>query len=214
MVRYTPELRVTILLFLVLVGAPAVSGQLFVAGLAGVADLSGAAATRTNPPAASNYDPMIGLAWSVAAGYHWNDWLSGQAGYSGNRNRILSTAVAVASVTNPLDGTSIPGFAFQQQDVTQSQASVGADFMVYFRPRSSHLRPYVAVGPAWVRILSESKPGFHVAVGVDAMSRSGWGFRYAFGETMTGNPLAQALRPPASRSLMNFQSLFGIVKRF
>ena len=200
MLRYTPDLRAPILLFLVIVSASAASCQLFVAGLAGVADLSGAAATRANPPAASSYDPMIGSAWSVAAGYHWSDWFSGQAGYSWNRNRVVSTAVA--------------GAFFQQQEATVSQSAAGADFMVYFRPRSSHLRPYVAVGPAWVRILAESKPGFHVAVGVDAISRSGWGLRYTFGEMMTVNPLADALRPPASRSLMNFQNLFGIVKRF
>ena len=193
-------MRVKLLIALVVLNVPHACGQFFVSGLAGVADLSGAAAVRATPPAASSYDPKLGLAWNVSAGYQFNDWLSGQVGYTWNRNQILSSAVAGAS--------------FQQQEVTHSQAAVGADFMVYFRPRSSNLRPWVAVGPALVRIDSASKPGFRAAVGVDLTSRSGWGFRYTFGETMTANPFAEALRPPSSKGLMNFQNLFGIMKRF
>ena len=176
------------------------SGQWFVSGLAGVADLTAAVAVRANPPAASSYEPKLGLAWNVSAGYHFNDWLSGQVEYTWNRNRIVSTAVV--------------GGSFQQQEVTHSQAAVGADFMVYFRHRSSRLRPYLAVGPALVRIDSASKPGFRAAVGVDLISRSGWGLRYTFGETMTANPFAEALNPPSSKRLMNFQNLFGFVKHF
>ena len=198
--RYTPDLPAKLLLSLFALSLTDASGQWFVSGLAGVADLTAAAAVRANPPAASSYDPKLGSAWNVSAGYHFNDWLSGQVGYTWNRNRIVSTAVAGAS--------------FEQQEVMQSQVAVGADFMLYFRPRSRRLRPYVAVGPALVRVASAGKPGFRAAVGLDLMSRSGWGFRYTFGETMTANPFAEALHPPASKRLMNFQNLFGFVKHF
>ena len=101
-----------------------------------------------------------------------------------------------------------------QQDAVRSQHSVGADVLLYFRPRSSHIRPYLSAGPAWVRSLSEDKPGLRVAVGMDLMLKSGWGFRYAFSEMMTANPFGAALHPRATTRLMNFQNLFGVVKRF
>ena len=46
------------------------------------------------------------------------------------------------------------------------------------------------------------------------MLRAGWGLRYSFSETMSANPFAAALNPPAHNTLMNFQNLFGFVKVF
>ncbi len=176
--------------------------QAYVTGLGGFAALSGAAAVQSSPPAAASYDAKVGAALNFETGYHLNDWFSGQAGYIWNRNRIVSSM---------LDA---PGGMLVQQAAIRSQHSAGADLLLYFRPRSSQIRPYLSAGPAWVRALSENKLGYRVAVGTDLMLKSGWGFRYSFSEMMTANPFGAALRPQAASKLMNFQNLFGIIKRF
>ena len=175
--------------------------QAYVTGLGGFAALSNAAAVQSAPPAVSSYDAKVGAALNFETGYHINDWFSGQAGYIWNRNRIVSTGLAT-------------GGPLVQQEALRSQHAVGADLLLYFRPRSSQIRPYLSAGPAWVRALSKNKPGFRVAVGADLMLKSGWGFRYSFSEMMTGNYFGETLRPPAASKLMNFQNLFGIIKRF
>ena len=51
-------------------------------------------------------------------------------------------------------------------------------------------------------------------MGIDVSVRKGLGVRYSFSEMMSSNPFAAKLNPPAGGSLMNFQNLFGVVKRF
>ena len=46
------------------------------------------------------------------------------------------------------------------------------------------------------------------------LGKSGWGVRYAFLETIQGNPISQRLDPVGKRRLANFQNLFGVVKYF
>ena len=174
---------------------------MFVAGLGGFAALSGAAAAQANPPTTSSYDPKLGAAFDVEAGYHFNDWISVQGGYIWNRNSI---------VTSELSG----GGPLVQQRAVQSQGAACADVLLYFRPRSNWVRPYLSAGPAWVRVLSENKAGLRVAVGADLVHKSGWGFRYSFSEMMTANPFGAALHPAAAPRLMNFQNLFGVIKQF
>ncbi|MBI4910247.1 MAG: outer membrane beta-barrel protein [Acidobacteria bacterium] len=187
-------------LFLALGIALPVSGQYFLAGLGGAAAVSNAAAVQSQPPAASNYDSKVGPACNVEFGRHLSDWISVQGGYIWNRNRIITSEVA--------------GAVFRQSIETQSQHAVGADLMGYFRPRSSLLRPYLSVGPAWVRVLQQNKPGLRVAVGIDIRIGSGFAFRYSFSEMISGNPLALRLRPTVGGKLMNFQNLFGVAKVF
>ncbi len=174
--------------------------QVFVTGVGGSAALSNAAAASASPVSASNYDAKLGPALNFALGYHWTDWFSVQAGYIWNRNRIVTTAIA--------------GSSFIQQQPSASQNAYGADLHLYFRPRASHIRPYLSAGPAWVRIAGQNKAGLRVAVGVDLMSRSGWGLRYTFSEMISANPFAAALHPPAEGKLMNFQNLVGFIKTF
>ena len=169
-------------------------------GLGGFAALSGAAAAQASPAAAASYDAKVGAAFNFEAGYHLNDWFSGQAGYTWNRNWIVSSELT--------------GGVLIQREAVRSQSAVGAEVLLYFRPRSSWVRPYLSAGPAWVRVLSENKPGLRVAVGADLMLKSGWGFRYSFSEMMTANPFGAALHPAAGAKLMDFQNLFGVVKRF
>lgn len=181
--------------------SPQASGQFFAAAMGGVAALSSAAAAQANPAAASSYAPKVGPALNIEAGYHLTDWFSVQAGYIWNQNPIESAELSAAS--------------FRQISREEQQHSMGADLMVFFRPRNNWVRPYLSAGPAWVRVASENRLGFRVAVGADLMwRRSGWGVRYSFSEMMTSNPFASALHPPASGGLMNFQNLFGVVKTF
>ena len=109
---------------------------MFISGMGGAAALSGAAAVQASPPGASNYDPKVGAALNFEAGYHFDDRFSAQAGYIWNRNRIIASEVS--------------GALFTQRISTQSEHAFGGEFMVYFRPRSSWVRPYLSAGPAWV----------------------------------------------------------------
>ncbi len=171
-------------------------------GLGGAAALSNSAAASAQPVvSASNYDAKLGPAWNAGVGYHIDDWFSVQAGYIWNRNRIIASQVI--------------GAAFLQKEDVRTQHAIAADVMLYFRPRTSRIRPYLSAGPAWVRMLSQNKPGLRVAVGVDLMSRrTGWGFRYSFSEMTSANPFGKALQPPGQRRLMNFQNIFGVIKTF
>ena len=140
--------------------------QAYVTGSGGFAALSNASAVRSSPPAVSSYDAKVGAALNFEAGYHINDWFSGQAGYIWNRNRIVSSTFGSGS------GMLV------QQDAIRSQHAVDAEVLLYFRPRSSQIRPYLSAGPAWVRALSENRLGLRVAVGADLMLKSGWGFQH------------------------------------
>ena len=185
-----------------LIGAPIAHAQFYLTGLGGFAALSGGAAAQASPPATSSYDPKVGAAFNLAVGRHFNDWISSQAGYVWNRNQINSSEL-------------FGGGPLVQRTSQVAQHAVGADAQLYFRPRESWVRPYLAAGPYWVRIGSENKLGFRVAVGVDLVHRkSGWGVRYTFSEMMSANALGQTLHPKVTSRLMNFQNLFGIVKQF
>jgi len=50
------------------------------------------------------------------------------------------------------------------------------DVLLYFRPRTSWVRPYLSIGPDWVRILSANKPGVRVTVRADLVHKARWGF--------------------------------------
>jgi outer membrane protein W len=192
-------LRLSIALLLVLAAA-GLSGQVFVVGMGGAAALSGASVVRAAPASASNYDPKVGTALNFAAGYHFNDWVSAQAGYVWNRNLLITRQLTA-------------GIFFEQQQ-QRAQHAIAFDAMLYFRARSSRLRPYLSAGPGVVRVLDQHKAGLRVAVGIDVKLRTGWFARYSFSEMASGNPFAEQLNPPASGRLMNFQNLFGIGKVF
>jgi outer membrane protein W len=193
----------------------------FAAALSGLAILSGDAATELGPnPAASSYSARQGLNLNLAAGRHFNDWISVQANYIWNRNDVN------------LEG--VRSNAFYSSVNRSRQHQFVLDALVYFRPLSSRIRPYLSAGVGPVRVsraqtaLNTSTPapslpdraaaawypGLRVAVGADLLLRNGWGFRYSFSETLTPNLFSKSLRPAASKNLMNFHHLFGAVKYF
>jgi hypothetical protein len=123
--------------------------QMYAGALGGVATLSGDARSLLNPGSAafSLYDPQSGGAIEILVGKHFLDYLTVQANYIWNRNRMHLSSV---SATN---GT-VQGY---QETRRGSQQSVIADLLVYFRHRDSRLRPYLSVGTGLVHFASSQE---------------------------------------------------------
>lgn len=187
-------------LVLFIVYQSAALAQAYLTGLGGTAALSRDASASASPIASANYDAAVGPALSASAGYRFNDWLSAQARYGWNQNRITVTELTALT--------------FVERMQPAPQHSVAAELLVYFRPRGSRLRPYLSAGPAWSRVLAQNKPGLTVAVGIDVSLKSGWGVRYTFVENMSANPFSAALHPAGTHGLMNFQNQLGVIKFF
>lgn len=198
---------------------PCSAQRYFFAALGGISTLSADGATSLDTVSAvSLYKPENGPAWNAAGGAHLNDWISVQANYVWNRNDF--------SITELRD------LARLEQDRRATQNAAIIDLLLYFRPRRSRIRPYLSAGTGLVRLSSvaagpvrgdltpvppegaTTKLPLRVAVGIDLLWRHGWGFRYSFSETRTGNPLSASLSPRGSRGLANFQNLFGLIKYF
>ncbi|BDC49218.1 hypothetical protein F183_A15340 [Bryobacterales bacterium F-183] len=176
------------------------AAQVFVSAQGGAAAISNGAAVSASPVAAASYDSKPGAAFAASAGYLFNDWIGAESVYSFNRNRILTSEVA--------------GSSLNQREFTAKQHSWTFEAMLYFRPRTSRIRPYLSAGPSLVQARERTLGGLRVAVGTDLMLSNGWGFRYSFSEVMSRNPLATDLRPSIGGKLLNFQNQFGIVKVF
>jgi len=199
--------------------------RLYAGLLGGVSTLSSDARTAVEPQTVttSSYKPENGPAVDVFAGVHWNNFLSFQADYLGNRNQLtLDASRANAGV----------GSTFYEQEYRSSQHAVLGNALLYFRSRSSWARPFLSVGTGVVHLAANPRsPGasqgitppaafrstmaaLHVAVGIDLRARQGWAFRYSFAETSSSNPISHQLVPRGARMLANFRNLFGIVKEF
>jgi len=215
---------VALVLILLLGGVSLVRAQMYAGALGGVSTLSGDSRSVLNPqPAFASYDPKNGGAVQVFVGRHLSDYFSVQGEYTWNANRLILTANS---------GGGIPtGYEETRQS---SQQSAIADFLVYFRDRKSRVRPYLAVGTGVTHfsstqdqvtqtigspVLPPVRFGsnfvvLHVPVGMDVSLGKGWAFRYTFSETLSKNPIDGVLSPPGQHRFMNFQNLFGFVKRF
>lgn len=199
--------------------------QFYVGVLGGVSTISGDARSLLSPASSafSSYDPKNGGVVEVVAGRHFSDYLTIQADYIWNGNELSLTS-------GTLNGTQ-QGY---QETRSSSQQSVLVDLLVYFRKRDSRLRPYLSVGTGLVHLgssqeqiqqefgnpalppthFSSNMIALHVPVGIDVRLGKGWDFRYTFSETLSKNPISDQLSPPGQHRLMNFQNLFGIVRRF
>lgn len=193
--------------------------------LGGISTLSadGSAAVATQTAATSSYKPENGPAIDGFAGLHWNNFLSFQIDYLWNRNALALQAVR-ANATG--------GGEFYQQEYRSRQHAALANVLLYFRGRSSRVRPFLSVGTGVVHLavdpltpgvaLGLTPPGtlratvaaIHVGVGIDLRVRQRWVFRYSFAETASSNPISLQLAPQGTRLLANFRNLFGIVKEF
>lgn len=201
---------------------PGADADFFAGASAGISTLSADASTSLtgSQPAASAYKPENGPTVNVYAGWHANGYLSIQGSYFRNSNDVAITGIL--------------GNSSYEQDRHSSQDTFAGELLLYFRPRRSWVRPYLSVGAGAVYIesrvsglvsdngslplpppaFSATRFAFPVSTGIDLLLKSGWGFRYCFSETMSGNPFGQQLSPPGQRRLANYRNLFGIVKYF
>ena len=192
--------------------------------LGGVSTLSADGQSTIAPPvtAMSSYKPGNGPTFDAFAGVHWNNFLSFQADYLWNRNPLTLDVLRVNAA----------GSMFYEERFRGNQQVALGNVLLYFRTRSSWVRPYLSVGTGVVHLAtspyaSEASQGIippgafhsnmaalHVAVGIDLRIRRGWAFRYSFAETLSPNPISRHLAPPGGRMLANFRNLFGIAKEF
>jgi hypothetical protein len=199
---------------------------LYLGAAGGLATLSGDGSGVVTPSTAATslYDPTNGGAASLFFGAHSFEYVSFQANYVWNRNDVS----LASTFTGP--GTS----SFFRQPVRETQNAFLVDALVYFRKRSSRVRPYLSEGGGFVHITSQLAPGgishgtlplppstsIHVspalrsAVGLDIRFLRAWYFRYSFGETISRNTFGDQLFPPEHRIPKNYQSLFGIFRTF
>jgi hypothetical protein len=215
------------LLTLLLLVAPACRAQFsyFAGAYFGVSTLSGDARTDVSSSGAkfSSYKPENGATGVGFAGRHFNEFLSLMVSYGWNRNSIVLAA----------GETAVPGSAVSQAYRSNMHTVIG-EGLLYFRPRSSRVRPYLSAGaglahieaaaeasatisgrpPALPQTISQTGPAFRVAVGIDLFLTRHAALRYSFSETIQGNPFSKALTPPAPRNLANFQNWFGFVFYF
>lgn len=170
----------------------------------------------------SSYSPQNGGALNAFAGLHLLGYFSVQADYIWNRNDLLLNSASSDSNT------------FYQQTRNSSQHAAVLDFLIYFRPKSSRIRPYLGTGFGVMHLTSKAsqvvrsggnpvlppptfsatRPLFRSHVGIDIRLSRTLDFRYSFSESLSENDVSEHLSPPAPRRLANFQNLFGFVVRF
>jgi Outer membrane protein beta-barrel domain len=204
---------------------PAFAGGTPYAGsMGGIATLSADAGSQRTAQglSLSSYAPSNGAALDVFAGVDLHQYFSVQGDFIWNRNALL------------LNSSSSSNGAFYQETRNSSQEAGIVSFLLYFRPRSSRVRPYLAVGTGIAHLSSRNErvvavggalalppsefswtgPVLRTHVGIDLRLVRKLAFRYSFSETIGHNEISKNLSPPGSRGLANFQSLFGFVVRF
>jgi len=200
--------------------------RLYLGGVGGVSTLSADASTALSvgSAATSSYKPENGPTVGAFGGLHWTNYFSVQVDYLWNQNLLTLNSLA-ASTTGA--NTNL----YEQTFRSRQQSAFGSA-LLYFRSRSSWVRPFLSVGTGVVHLTAEprsagtvpglsppgpftaAEPALHVAVGIDLKFKSGWGFRYSFAETSSSNPISRQLTPAGARMLANFRNLFGVVKYF
>ena len=215
-----------LILVIAIFSAHPAQAQFYGGVLGGVSTLSGDARSILNPNSTqfASYNAQNGLILNGLMGRHLSDFFTVQGDYVWNRNPLSLSAATLNSGT----------VTEYQEDRRSSQNSVFASVLVYFRNRSSRIRPYLSVGTGWVHLSSTEETvrvmqggavipprqfsanmiALRVPVGIDVTLHGRWKFRYSFSETMSRNPISKELSPPGAHSLKNFQNLFGIVRQF
>lgn len=218
-------MRFVLLLFSLATIAPAFAEITpYVGAIGGIAILSADAGAQRSAGGVSlsSYSPDNGGAVDVFAGAHLQNYFSVQVNYIWNRNQLV------------LNSSSSGTGTFYQQARGSSQEAGVLDFLVYFRRRTSWVRPYLGTGAGIVHLTSQeeqlldsggtlslpphsfssTRPVFRSHVGIDLRVARKVDFRYSFSEFIGKNDISKHLMPPAPRRLANFQNLFGFVFRF
>jgi hypothetical protein len=170
----------------------------------------------------SSYAPANGGTLNALVGADLHNYFSVQGNFIWNRNALHLNSASSGVGT------------FYQEDRSSSQEAGILDFLIYFRKRSSRIRPYLGTGGGVVHFTSTldqvvasggspalpppqfsyTGPVFRSHVGIDIGLRRKLSFRYSFSEMISKNPVSKELSPPGSRRMANFQNLFGFVTRF
>ena len=192
--------------------------------IGGVGTLSADAGSQATQNALrlSAYSPENGPAVNLFVGAHLHNYFSIQGNYIWNRNHLVLNSTYSGTTT------------FYQQSRNSSQQAAIIDFLVYFRRKSSWIRPYLGTGFGVIHLtnseerliglggapqlppstFSSNRPVFRSHVGIDLRIARKVDFRYSFSEMIGKNDISKHLSPPAPRRLANFQNLFGFVFRF
>src|SRR6266567_2921912 len=107
----------------------------YAGAIGGVATLSADAGSNTTGQGLnlSSYAPANGGALNLFGGLHLHNYFSVQVDYVWNRNNLV------------LNSSSSAG-SFYKESRTSSQNAAVVDFLIYFRPRHSRIRPYLGTG--------------------------------------------------------------------
>jgi hypothetical protein len=215
-------MRFLLLTFFVFLGNAYASTSLYAGAIGGIATLSADAGAKPTSQGLilSSYGPVNGGAVNVFAGVHLLNYFSVQVNYIWNQNDLVLNSSG--------------GSGFYQQARASSQHAGILDFLIYFRRRSSWVRPYLGTGTGIIHLtsteerlirsggtpsippasFSSTRPVFRSHVGIDLRVSRKVDFRYSFSEFIGHNDISKHLFPPAPRRLANFQNLFGFVLRF
>jgi hypothetical protein len=196
----------------------------YAGAVGGVATLSADAGSRQVEQglSLSSYAPSNGGALDLFAGADVHDYFSLQGDFVWNQNKLRLNSSSSATGT------------FYQEDRSSSQKAGIVSLLIYFRRRSSRIRPYLAVGTGIAHLSSTTErvvgsggapsfppenfsstgPVLRTHVGIDLRLVRRLAFRYTFSETIGHNEISKNLSPPGSRGLANFQNLFGFALRF
>lgn len=196
----------------------------YVGAISGISTLSADAGSQLSGQnlSLSSYKPDNGGVVNVFAGLHLREYYSLQANYIWSQHDVLLGSTFSGSDT------------FYVQTRTSSQQVVVLDFLLYFRRRTSRVRPYLGTGGGITHFsssenqlvasggmptlppssFSSNRPVFRSHVGIDLRLSRRLDFRYSFSEMIANNDLSRHLSPPAPRHLANFDNLFGFVLRF
>ncbi len=198
----------------------------YIGGIAALATLSadGGSVISTSASQVSAYKPANGPALKLCVGRYLKNYVAIQSNYIWNSNGLTLSSNSISPA----------GTSFYSETRTSSEDSVTGDVLVFFRDRESLLRPYLSVGTGFVHLESSQQQievlsgpavlpprefsanvaALRVAVGMDVKLPHGISIRYSFSETISPNPLADRLSPPAQGVLKNFQNLWGLLKSF
>ena len=123
----------------------------FVGVISGSSQLSGDPSSMVSPAgfATSVYKPETGPAVNAFVGIHLREYVTVQANYTWNRNDVAF----FASRGMPTESR------FYEQPHSTTHHTFIADVLVYFRERSSRVRPYLSGGLGLLRLSSERRPG-------------------------------------------------------
>ena len=146
-----PALATVILLALLPRPSTAQESVFFVGVIGGSVQLSGDPTTVATPTgfATSGYKPETGVAVNAFVGRHIREYVTLQANYTWNRNDVRFFAARGAATES----------LFFAQSHSTSHHTLIADVLVYFRERSSRIRPYLSGGFGLLRLSADKQPG-------------------------------------------------------